>query len=91
MRLGFFELLVNLGLGVAWVVTLGGALAGFSYFSSFGIVSAIFAAIMGSAGGLILVMLFETFNLLIDGHRERQKQTELLETLVQKLDDRLSD
>ena len=77
-----FERLISLLQGASWALVLVGAVSFFTTFYSFGLLSALIAAFIGSLGGLLFVVLFEIANIQIEKLDEIKKQTKLLEKLV---------
>ncbi len=80
-----FELLVNFLLGVSWATALLGAFFAFETFYSFGLFTALISAIIGSLTGLIFVILLEVVSLNINNFKENQKQSKLLENILDEL------
>ena len=78
-QLGF---IVNFLLGVAWAFMFIGAVTSFLTFYSDSILYAIVSALIGAIPGVICVLLLEYVITSKEKHEELQKQTKLLEELV---------
>ncbi|RUM72856.1 MAG: hypothetical protein DSZ10_04340 [Sulfurovum sp.] len=74
----------NFLLGVAWASMLIGAITSFSTNMHNGILSALLFAILAMIPGAAAVLLLEHFFTLKANHEELQKQTRLLETLLEQ-------
>lgn len=81
--LGF---VINFLLGIAWASVFIGVVTSFTTFYPFGIFDAIMAAIIGIIPGLVVVLLLEHIITAKEKHYELQKQTLLLEKLLEKFD-----
>ncbi|MDD3591642.1 MAG: hypothetical protein PHO65_03330 [Sulfurovum sp.] len=81
--LGF---VINFFLGIAWASVLIGAVTPF--FSSFhsGFFETFLFAVIGALPGLVAILLLEHIITVKEKHSELQKQTRLLEQLLEKLD-----
>ncbi len=78
--------------GVSWAVVAIGAFFFFSVFYKFGIGVASIAAFFGMIFGFILVSLFESMKVHIQNQEELQKQTLLLQEILETLNsEKLSD
>ncbi len=78
--------------GVSWAVVVLGAIFFFSLFSKLGIFIALIAAFFGMIFGFILVSIFESIKVQLQNQEELQKQTILLQDILQTLNsEKLSD
>ena len=86
MRLGDRPLgfIINFLLGVAWAFVLIGAITSFFAFSSDNIVYAIVSACMGALPGMVAVLLLEYVITSKEKYAELQKQTKLLQKILDK-------
>ena len=78
--------------GVSWAVVVLGAFFFFSLFSKLGLGVALIAAFFGMIFGFILVSVFESIKIHIQNQEELQKQTLLLQEILETLNsEKLSD
>ena len=84
MRLGNRPLgfIINFLLGVAWAFVLIGAITSFLTFYSDNIFYALISACIGALPGMVAVLLLEYIITSKEKYEELQKQTKLLEELV---------
>jgi len=80
-QLGF---IVNFLLGVAWALTLIGAITSFLSFYHDNIPYAIVSAFIGAIPGMVSVLLLEYIITSKEKHEELKKQTKLLEELIEQ-------
>ncbi len=92
MRSALFEVLINISLGIAWVVILGGAFLVFShFFYTFGFFFAMVAALFGAVPGILMVLGLE-FMLSFSEMKENSiKQTKILEKIYKELSEKEDD
>ena len=76
--------MVNFLLGVAWATAFIGAVSTFLSTYSESLLFAIFSAFVAALPGMIGVLFIEHFITSKEKHFELQKQTKLLEKLLQK-------
>jgi len=86
MRLGsnILSFVVSFLLGVAWATVLIGAVSTFLSFCSQSFLYAIIAAVIAMLPGMIGVLLLEYFIVSRDKHTELQKQTALLQKILEQ-------
>lgn len=86
MRLqnGPLSFVVNFLLGVAWASVLLGAVTSFLSFYEFSIFLGIVSAVIGVLPGMVLVLVLEHVITAKERHLELQKQTALLEALLEQ-------
>ena len=78
--------------GVSWAVVVLGAIFFFSLFSKLGLLIAFIAAFFGMILGFVLVSIFESIKAQLQNQEELQKQTLLLQDILQTLNsEKLSD
>jgi len=75
---------VNFLLGVAWATAFIGAVSTFLSIYSDSLLFALISAVVASLPGMIGVLFIEHFITSKEKHLELQKQTKLLEKLIQK-------
>ena len=85
MRLGDRKLgfIINFLLGAAWAFVLIGAVTSFFAFYADSLVTAVISACIGALPGMVAVLLLEYIITSKETYAELQKQTKLLETLVE--------
>lgn len=86
MRLqnGPLSFVVNFLLGVAWASVLLGAVTSFLSFYQVSIFLGIVSAVIGVLPGMVLVLVLEHVITAKERHLELQKQTALLEALLEQ-------
>jgi len=77
---------VNFLLGVAWAFSLLGAVSAFLSFYHENIFYAIVSAFIGATPGLIAILILEHIITSKEKHLELQKQTKLLQLLLEEKD-----
>ena len=85
MRSTLFEVLINISLGIAWVITLGGAFLVFEHFYSLGFVVAFISGFFGAVPGVLLIVILEFMISFSELKRQSEKQTKILEEIYQEL------
>jgi len=75
---------VNFLLGVAWASVFIGAVSTFSSFVSYSFFFALFTALIAMVPGMVAVLLLEYFIVSREKYFELQKQTILLEQILQQ-------
>ncbi|MCV6607452.1 MAG: hypothetical protein OIF32_04515, partial [Campylobacterales bacterium] len=80
-----FEILINISLGIAWVITLGGAFFVFNYFLFLGLAVALIGGFFGMVPGIILIVFLEFMLSFSELKRQSLKQTEILEKIYQEV------
>ncbi|SFV53757.1 hypothetical protein MNB_SV-3-227 [hydrothermal vent metagenome] len=88
MRLEGYALsfVVNFLLGVAWAASFIGAVSAFLSVYSESLLFAMVSASIAALPGMIGVLLIEYFITFKEKHLELQKQTKLLEKMVEKIE-----
>jgi len=82
MQKDLFDKIISFLQGASWAVVFFGALITFKLFSSFGWIVSIFVTFLYIFISLFLVLLLDFFALNRKRFLEQQKQTKLLEKLV---------
>lgn len=85
MRTFLFETLLNVALGIAWVLTLAGAFFAFSHFYGFGLLFAIITGLFGAVPGIFMVLSLEFMMNFAQLRKNSEKQARLLEEISKKL------
>lgn len=88
-----FETIVSFMQGVSWAAVIVGAYLFFTLFYPFGFIVALIGGFFGASIGLFMVVFFEMAHIKQEMHKEKLKQTELLEEMVRlmKKDATISD
>jgi chromate transport protein ChrA len=84
--LGF---VINFLLGVAWATVLIGAISTFLSYYSDSLFFAILSGLVATVPGMIAVLILEHIIISKDKYLELQKQTKLLQLLLQEKDNQL--
>jgi hypothetical protein len=91
-RLRFLEVFISFCIGISWGMSVLFSITAFQYGMHFGIFNAFVLSVMALVVGFIFVALFEIFSLLLDGYKEKQKQSKILSDILDKLiNDKISD
>jgi len=90
-RFKFLEVFISFCIGASWGISLLFAVVAFQYGLHFGFFNALVLSIMALIGGFLFVALFEIFSLLLDGYKEKEKQSKILSDILDKLDGKISD
>jgi len=86
LKYSFAESIISFLLGASWALVFLGAGLLFYIFSPFGIIIAIFAGIVGSLLGLCFVVIFELASLQFEKYRELKRQTEMITSIKELLE-----
>ena len=81
--LGF---IINFFLGIAWASVLIGVVTPFLSSFHFSLFDTLISAVIGALPGLVAILLLEHIITIKEKHYELQKQTWLLEQLLEKCD-----
>ncbi len=88
MNKTLFFSLINLLQGASWALAMIIATYLFFHTLSYGFISAVFSAFFGSLIGLFFVAFFELVNIEAKKFEESKKQTEILNQILFKLQDK---
>ncbi len=86
MKNNNFESIVSFMQGASWAVVVIGAYLFFTLFYPFGLIIALIGGFFGASIGLFMVIFFEMAHIKQEMHKEKIKQTHLLEKMVELLD-----
>ena len=87
MKQNFFEKTLNLLYGASFALTVVGAFSVYFLFYHHQALVLIFLSFLGALPGIILYILCELALMYIHNSRQIDKQTKLLEKIVEKLSD----
>jgi len=83
-----FESIVSFMQGASWGMVIVGAYLFFTLFYPFGLIVALIGGFFGASIGLFMVIFFEMAHIKQEMHKEKIKQTSILEKISDLLEKR---